>query len=181
MESRSQALADIRPQAHACKVFAAFRGLIELSPDFRDLLIELVDAGADFVLVGGYAVAFHGHQRTTKDIDVLVRPTRENASKVFAGLRSFGAPLKSLNISENDFADYDGVVQFGSPPNRIDILTNVSGITFDEALNGSLEFDLEGRAVTVIGLDALLKNKRAAARDQDLLDVKTLERGRRGS
>ncbi len=180
MESRSQALADIRPREHAYKVFAAFRGLIELSPDFRDLLIELVDAGADFVLVGGYAVAFYGHQRNTKDIDLLVRPTRENASKVVAGLRSFGAPLRSLDISEIDFANYDGVVQIGSPPNRIDILTNVSGITFDEALDGSLEFDLEGRTVTVIGLDALLKNKRAAARDQDLLDVKALERGRIG-
>ncbi len=155
--------------------------MIELSPDFRDLLIELVDAGADFVLVGGYAVAFHGHQRSTKDIDLLVRPTRENALKVFAGLRSFGAPLESLNINENDFAGYDGVVQLGSPPNRIDILTNVSGITFDEALNDSLEFHLEGRTVMVIGLDALLKNKRAAARDQDLLDIKALERGRTGN
>ena len=150
--------------------------MIDLSPDFRDLLIELADAGADFLLVGGFAVAFHGHQRATKDIDVLVRPTPENASKVFAGLRSFGAPLTSLDVSENDLASYDGVVQFGSPPNRIDILTSISGITFDEALAGSMEFDLEGRTITVIGLDALLKNKRAAGRDQDLIDVTVLER-----
>jgi predicted nucleotidyltransferase len=160
-------------------VFTAFRGLIDLSSNFRDLLIELADAGADFILVGGYAVAFHGHQRTTKGIDIFVRPTRENASKVFAGLRSFGAPLTRLDVSENDLASYDGVVQFGAPPNRIDILTNVSGITFDEALPGSMSFDLDGRKITVISYDALLKNKRAAGRDQDITDVKALERLRK--
>jgi predicted nucleotidyltransferase len=153
--------------------------MIDLTPDFRDLLVEMADAGADFVLVGGYAVAFHGHSRLTKDIDVLVRPTRDNAPKVFAGLRSFGAPLGSLNVTENDLADYAGVVQFGAPPNRIDILTQISGVSYDEALVGSLEFDLDGRKITVIGLEALLKNKRAAGRDQDLIDVRALERLRK--
>lgn len=157
---------------------SASRRLIDFPKDFADVLTELTDAGAEFVLVGGYAVAFHGHSRATKDIDLLVRPTRENATKVFNGLRAFGAPLDSLNVTEDDLAGYDGVVQLGSPPNRIDILMKVSGVTFDETLEDSAEFQLDGRKIKVIGLKALLKNKRAAARDQDLLDVKALERNR---
>lgn len=150
--------------------------MITLSKDFEDLLISLADAEADFVLVGGYAVAFHGHSRATKDIDVLVRPTRENAAKVFSGLRAFGAPLTSLDVGEEDLAGYGGVVQFGMPPNRIDILMHVSGVTFDEANAGDSQFEMNGRTIKVIGLDALLKNKRAAGRSQDLLDVAALEK-----
>ncbi|MFN0278809.1 MAG: hypothetical protein ACKVRN_09420 [Pyrinomonadaceae bacterium] len=152
--------------------------MITLSKDFEDLLINLADAKADFVLVGGYAVGFHGHTRATKDIDVLVRPTRENAAKVFNALRAFGAPLTSLDVSEDDLANYGGVVQLGMPPNRIDILMHVSAVTFDEAKAGDSQFEMKGRTIKVIGLDALLKNKRAAARSQDLLDVEALEKNR---
>lgn len=149
--------------------------MIELTPDFKDILTDLADAGVDFVLVGGYAVGFHGHTRATKDIDILVRPTGENAKNVFKALASFGAPLENLDIAEEDFADYKGVVQIGVPPNRIDILTSISGVSFDEASSDCPRFQLERRTIKVIGINALLKNKRAAGRVQDLLDVKALE------
>lgn len=93
--------------------------MIELPDDFRDLLIELADAGAEFVVVGGHAVAFHGHPRATKDLDVLVRATNNNAAKVYRALAAFGAPLSSFEIAESDFATYDGVLQIGLPPRRI--------------------------------------------------------------
>lgn len=149
--------------------------MIELPQDFRDLLIELRDAQAEFVVVGGHAVAYHGHPRATKDLDVLVRATTANAARVYRALASFGAPLDLFEVKEADFAAYDGVLQIGLPPRRIDILNRADGITFDEAMEEAEAFDLEGRRIPVIGLGALLKNKRAAAREQDLADIKALE------
>ena len=148
--------------------------MIELAEDFTDLLIELADAGADFVIVGGYAVAFHGHPRATKDLDILVRPTDANAKNVYAALAAFGAPLEEFDVIADDFADYGGVLQIGLPPRRIDILNRATGIAFDEALQEAGTFEVEGRKIRVIGLDALLKNKRAAGREQDLADVAAL-------
>lgn len=148
--------------------------MIELTEDFKDLLIELADAGADFVVVGGYAVAFHGHVRATKDLDVLVRPDPENARRVYRALAEFGAPLENFEVTVDDFANYSGVLQIGLPPRRIDIIKKASGITFDEARDEGLHFDLEGRRIPIIGLQALIKNKLAAGRDQDLVDVKAL-------
>ena len=157
----------------------SFRALasivIELPQDFRDLLVELHDAGVEFVVVGGYAVAFHGHPRATKDLDVLVRAVPDNAARVYRALAAFGAPLSSFEVGEADFATYDGVLQIGLPPRRIDILNRATGITFDEALADGESFEIEGRAIPVIGRDALLKNKRATGREQDVADVKTLE------
>jgi predicted nucleotidyltransferase len=150
--------------------------VIELPDDFRDLLVELVDANADFVVLGGHAVAFHGHPRATKDLDVLVRATPENAVRVYRALAAFGAPLSSFEVSQADFASYDGVLQIGLPPRRIDVLNRADGITFDEAIAAGDTFEIEGRRVPIIGLEALLVNKRAAGRDQDLADVNALER-----
>jgi hypothetical protein len=145
--------------------------VIELPEDFRDLLIELHDAGADFVVLGGHAVAYHGHPRATKDLDVLIRAGRENAALVYKALAAFGAPLESFEVTQSDFASYDGVLQIGAPPRRIDLMIRADGITFDEAKTGDDFIELEGRRIPVIGLAALLKNKRAAARAQDLADV----------
>jgi predicted nucleotidyltransferase len=150
--------------------------VIELPDDFRDVLLELADAGADFVVLGGHAVAFHGHPRATKDLDILVRATAENAERVYRALAAFGAPLESFDVGVRDFATYDGVLQIGLPPRRIDVLNRADGITFDEAIIAGDGFTLEGRRVPVIGRDALLKNKRAAGRAQDLADVEVLER-----
>jgi predicted nucleotidyltransferase len=148
--------------------------VIELPDDFRDLLVELADAGADFVVLGGHAVAFHGHPRATKDLDVLVRSDPDNAAKIYRALAAFGAPLGSFEVQEKDFATYDGVLQIGLPPRRIDILNRATGITFDAAIASGDAFEIEGRRIPIIGLDALLANKRAAAREQDLADVAAL-------
>lgn len=150
--------------------------LIDFPQDFRDLLLELVEARAEFVVLGGHAVAFHGHPRATKDIDVLVRPNPENAARVFRALAAFGAPLQSFEVQEADFATYDGVLQLGVPPRRIDILTRATGITFDEAIEEGLSFELDGRRIPIIGKRALITNKTAAGRPQDLADVAALAR-----
>ena len=148
----------------------------ELFDDFRDLLVDLHDAGAEFVVVGGHAVAFHGHPRATKDLDVLVRPSPENAARVYRALASFGAPLQAFEVGVADFASYDGILQIGVPPRRIDIINRAGGITFDEAIAAGDRFELEGRSIRVIGREALLKNKRSVGRPQDLADVAALER-----
>jgi hypothetical protein len=150
--------------------------MIELFDDFRDLLLELSDAKAEFVIVGGHAVAFHGHPRATKDLDVLVRARTDNAQRVYRALAAFGAPLETFDVGANDFTTYDGMLQIGLPPRRIDILNKADGITFDEAIAEGASFTLEGRTIPVIGRNALIKNKRAAGRLQDLADVAALER-----
>lgn len=153
----------------------------ELPEDFRDLLVELADAGADFVVLGGHAVAFHGHPRATKDLDVLVRADADNAAKVYRALAAFGAPLSSFEVRQDDFATYDGILQIGLPPRRIDILNRAAGITFDAAIASGDAFEINGRKIPVIGIDALLRNKRAAGREQDLADVAALEAVARGN
>jgi hypothetical protein len=150
--------------------------VIELPDDFRDLLVELHDAGVEFVVVGGHALAFHGHPRATKDLDVLIRAEPGNAERVYQALSAFGAPLESFQVGPSDFATYDGVLQIGLPPFRIDIVNRATGITFDEAVAEGERFPLEGRDIPVIGRAALLKNKRATGRAQDLADVEALER-----
>lgn len=149
--------------------------MIELPEDFRDLLIELSDAGAAFVVLGGYAVAFHGHPRATKDIDVLIRADADNAERVYRALAAFGAPLSAFEVGPADFATFDGVLQVGLPPRRIDILNRADGITFNDAIAEGAGFTLDGRKIAVIGLAALLRNKRAAGRPQDLADIDALE------
>ena len=153
--------------------------MIELPDDFRDLLVELAKARAEFVVLGGHAVAFHGHPRATKDLDVLVKAEPRNAERVYEALASFGAPLQSFDVSARDFVTYDGVLQIGLPPRRIDILNRADGITFEEAVADGASFVLEGETIPVIGLAALLKNKRAAGRAQDLADIEALEAKRR--
>ncbi len=130
--------------------------MIDLPEDFRDLLLELDEAGAEFVVLGGHAVAFHGHPRATKDLDVLVRASAANAARVYRALASFGAPLDLFEVAEADFATYDGVLQIGLPPRRIDILNRADGISFDEAidahaLQGLVKERLGAREVPVEG------------------------------
>jgi predicted nucleotidyltransferase len=151
------------------RVLAEVPEVIDLPDDFRDVLVALHEAGAEFLILGGHAVAFHGHPRATKDLDVLVRASAANAKLVYRALTAFGAPLSAFSVGEADFATYDGVLQMGVPPLRIDILNRAEGITFDEALSEGASFELDGRQIPVIGRAALLKNKRAAGREQDRL------------
>ncbi len=144
--------------------------------DFRDLLTTFADEGVDFVLIGGWAMALHGHGRGTDDLDVLVRPTAANAKLVFLALVRFGAPVSAHGVNEGLFAQRGYGYRMGVKPHLIEVLTKVDGIEFDEAVAEGKQFDLDGRKIPYIGREALLKNKRAAGRPKDLADVDWLER-----
>ena len=140
-----------------------------LDDDFLDLLAAFLEAGADFVVVGAHALAVHGVVRATGDLDVWVEPTPENAARVYAALRDFGAPLGDL--TENDLVTEGVVFQMGLPPRRIDILTRASGLTFAEAWPHCTEGRFGPLACPVIGLDDQIRNKTATGREKDLVDA----------
>lgn len=146
-----------------------------MNEDYRDILAALVACHARFLIVGAHALAVHGYPRATVDIDIWIDSSPENAERVWNALAAFGAPLEDLGIHVQDLTRPDVVAQFGLPPNRIDILTGVTGLTFDEAWGKHVEEPVEGVRVPVIGLDELLKNKRASGRDKDRADVSGLE------
>ncbi len=142
--------------------------------DFRDLLAELVKADVRFLVVGAHALGAHGVPRATVDLDVWIARTPDNARRVWAALAAFGAPLETLNIQEADFVRPDLVAQFGLPPFRIDILTGLSGLTFDEAWPNRIEADFDDVRVPFLGRAELIRNKRASGRKKDLADVESL-------
>lgn len=144
-----------------------------MNPDFRDILSEFSAAGVEFLLVGAYALAAHGLPRATGDIDLWVRPSPENAERVMAALARFGAPL--TGVAAADFATPDMVVQVGVAPRRVDILTAIDAVGFDEAWSDRFEAEIDGMRIAVIGRDHLLRNKRASGRPKDLADAVWLE------
>lgn len=146
-----------------------------INPDFSDLFASLNDAGAKYLLVGGYALAIHARPRFTKDLDVWVSPDAENARCVLDALTAFGAPMASLTMA--DLASPGLVFQIGIPPNRIDILTAIDGVAFDEAWPRRMLATYGSHDIAVIGKADLVRNKRATGRPQDALDADTLERG----
>ena len=152
-----------------------------LNEDFRDLLVLFADTGVEFVIVGAYALALHGAPRTSGDIDLFVHPSAENAQRVFDALTRFGAPLASAGVTTRDFSRPGSVYQIGLPPRRIDILTEISGVSFDEAWESRVTADVAGRTVSVIGRVALLKNKEATGRPKDIADAERLRKTRRPS
>jgi hypothetical protein len=154
----------------------------EAPEDFVDLVQSLREEGCDFVIVGAHALAAHGAPRATGDLDVLVRPDPSNAEKVFRALVRFGAPVAAHGIRPKDFEELGAVYQMGLPPRRIDVLTEISGVTFDEAAKDTVEGRLGTERVRCIGLEALIRNKAASGRPKDLADVAVLEelRARRG-
>jgi glycine cleavage system aminomethyltransferase T len=147
-----------------------------LNEDFRDALVLLADGGVEFVIVGAYALAFHGAPRASGDIDVFVRPSPANAQRVFDALTRFGAPLQAAGVTAADFARPGAVYQIGLPPRRIDLLTEVSGLSFDDAWASRITAEVEGRTVSFIGREALLRNKEASGRPKDLADLARLRR-----
>lgn len=152
------------------------RSLAKLPQDFTDLLIELCEANAEFLLVGGWAVILYGHVRATDDMDLFVRPTPGNSQRVFAALEAFGAPLRAHAVSAGHFASEGPAYRFGIAPFKIEVLTKISGVSFDEALRDSKTFELDGYRIPYIGKSALIANKRSAGRHKDLADVEELER-----
>lgn len=142
--------------------------------DFRDFLAALVAAQARFLVVGAHALGVHGVPRATVDLDVWIEASPQNATRVWAALAAFGAPLDTLQLAESDFSRPDVVVQLGLPPYRIDILTAVSGLTFSEAWEDRVEDRFADVRVPFIGRAALIRNKRASGRTKDLADIEAL-------
>ena len=147
-----------------------------LNPDFRDILLALRTENVEFLIVGSYAVAAHGCARATEDLDIWVRPTEPNSQRVMRALLRFGAPTSRL--SPADFQSDDLVFQMGAPPWRIDLLTSIDGVTFDEAWPEREEWTVEGLKLPVISRRQLLINKRAVGRAKDLADIEWLEQER---
>jgi len=148
-----------------------------LNPDFRDMLSCLSDEGVEFIVVGAYALAAHGFPRATGDIDIWVRNSSENAPRVLRALARFGAPM--FDLSEEDFKATDRVVQLGVEPCRIDLLTGISGVEFDEAWENKSAVTLDGMHINILSRADLLKNKLAAGRDKDRGDVAWLEKNQK--
>ncbi|MGH7280158.1 MAG: DUF6036 family nucleotidyltransferase [Polyangiaceae bacterium] len=145
-----------------------------MNKDFAEMLSALSDEHVDFIVVGAHALAAHGLVRATGDIDIWVRPTSENAGRVISGLKRFGAPLHDLTIE--DLTKSDTVFQIGVPPGRIDLLSGISGVSFDDAWPRSLEVDLGFRRVRFLSREDMVANKRASGRPKDLLDLEWLEK-----
>ncbi len=149
---------------------------LELNEDFRDLIETFQANGVRFVIVGAHALAAHGHPRATGDLDVLVKPAADNADLVLLSLEQFGAPVRAHGLVANDFSTEGNVYQMGLPPRRIDILTSITGVSWDEIWEGRLEAVVAGLKVPFIGRTELIANKQATGRPKDKLDVTVLER-----
>lgn len=146
-----------------------------MNDDWFDLLVALLDAGARFLVVGAHALAVHGVPRGTQDLDIWIDPDPGNTERVWRALAVFGTPASALGIELVDLQRPNNVVQFGLPPNRIDLMTSISGIAeFATAWQGRVDHPVRGRSVPFLGRAALLDNKRASARRKDLADVEAL-------
>lgn len=144
-----------------------------LNPDFHDILSIFNDQSVDYLLVGAYALAVHGFPRATGDIDLWILTTPDNARRVYAAIAEFGAPMEQL--SEQDFVTKGIVFQIGVAPCRVDVLTSIDGVEFEDAWSRRLEIDIEGLKVSVLSREDLIKNKRASGRPKDIADLAWLE------
>jgi hypothetical protein len=143
-----------------------------MNQDFLDLLRAFIDRNVRFLIVGAYALAVHGRPRATGDLDVWVDATPENAAKVMAALEQFGAP--TAQVSAEDFSRPGKVFQMGLPPVRIDVLTELTGLTFSEAWSSRTQAAFGPVVADVIGREAFIRNKRATGRARDLGDIEAL-------
>ena len=140
--------------------------------DFREFVQSLNAHKVRYLVVGGYAVAFHGHPRYTKDIDIWIEGTPENAQQILCALDEFG--FGSLDINPDDFLVLGQVIQLGYPPRRIDLLTSISGVNFTDCFDSRIVAKMEEASVNFINLENLRKNKQASGRSQDLADLDNL-------
>jgi len=144
-----------------------------LNQDFKEFIQSLNDNRVRYLVVGGYAVAQHGHPRYTKDIDIWIEISTGNASNIINALDQFG--FASLGLKEDDFLEADQIIQLGYPPNRIDILTTLPGVEFAACYSSRVTVELDHIPVNFIDLENLKKNKKASGRHQDLADLENLE------
>lgn len=147
---------------------------MKLHSDLREFVALLNSHGVEYLVVGGHAVAFHGHPRFTGDIDFLIAATPPNAARVLACLAAFGFP--DLGVTQDDLLQAGQIVQLGRPPNRIDLLTSISGVAFVDAWRTRIAGTLDELPVAYLDLESLLQNKRASGRPKDLADVDKLQR-----
>jgi len=145
---------------------------MEVQKDFKRLLELFNGHKVEYMIVGAYALAYHGVPRFTGDIDIYVHLSPENAQKILSALADFG--FGSLNLTINDFQNPDYVVQLGVPPVRIDIITSITGVTWEEANKGKREGLYGNAPVWFLGREQFIINKRATGRKKDLADLESL-------
>lgn len=146
---------------------------MEPYPDFLELFELFNTHKVEYLIVGSYALAYHGAPRNTGDIDVWVKPDKMNAHRILDALDTFG--FGSLNLSENDFTHPDQIIQLGYSPVRIDLLTSISGVSWDEAFKNKVTGNYGHIKVNFIGLQDFIKNKKSTGRTQDLADLERLD------
>lgn len=146
--------------------------LAKLQADLKEFIDLLNSHKVEYLIVGGHAVAFHGHPRFTGDIDFFIRITPLNVQRLLAVLNDFG--FGNVGITDRDLLEPKRTLQLGYPPNRIDILTSISGVDFDSAWESRIESVMDDQPVMIIGWNELLRNKNAAGRRKDLADVEKL-------
>ena len=146
---------------------------MSLNADLREFIELLNSRGVEYVIVGAHSLAFHARPRYTGDLDILVRPSPENAAKLVSLLRDFG--FAKGDLAESDFTVPEQMIQLGRTPNRIDLLTSISGVTVEDAFSTRMLAELEGLPVFVLSKEALILNKRAVGRPQDMADLESLE------
>ena len=144
-----------------------------MNPDFIDLLRAFIAADVRFLVVGAYALALHGRPRATGDLDLWVDATPDNAARIMRGLAAFGAPLAT--VSETDFRRQGVTYQIGVPPGRIDLLTELTGLTFAEAWADRMRRPFGEVEIDFIGRSSFIRNKRATGRPKDLGDIEGME------
>ena len=144
-----------------------------LGKDFKEFIELLNENNVKYLVVGGYAVALHGHPRYTKDFDIWIELSSGNAEKILNVLENFG--FGSLGLKTDDFLTQDQVIQLGYPPNRIDLLTTLKGVNFEDCYESKVQIKIQDTQINFIDIENLKKNKRATGRSQDLADVENLE------
>ena len=148
---------------------------MELAPDFDEFIGCLIAHGVDFVVVGAYALAYHGAPRFTGDLDVLVRPSLENAGRLLDAIRAFGFPVTELTVDA--VVDRRALVEMGLPPVQIHVMSAISGVEWEEAWADRVQATFGSHEVALLGRRTFIQNKRAAGRPKDLADIDALEHG----
>lgn len=148
---------------------------MRLNRDLREFLELLNSRRVEYVIVGAHCLAFHGRPRYTGDLDILIQPTAENAARLVKLLHGFG--FADPGFAESDFTQPEQVIQLGRPPNRIDLLTTLTGVSTADAFSGKIPAEIDGIPVFVLSKEVLIQNKRAVGRPQDLADLDALGAG----
>ena len=146
---------------------------MSLNADLREFIELLNSRGIEYVIVGAHSLAFHARPRYTGDLDLLVRPSAQNATKLVSLLRDFG--FEKGDFAEADFTVPEQMIQLGCAPNRIGVLTSISGVLIDDAFRTKIFTEMEGLPVFILNKELLIQNKRAVGRPQDVADLRELE------